>query len=274
VPAVPPQEFPLVFDAFLMGVVEGLTEFLPISSTGHLILLGELIGFNEPGSVTFKITIQLGAILAVIVVFRQRLWEVAMGMWRPASRERVFAQNILLAFLPALVIGATLYGPISRALFDPYVVCAALILGGIAIILIERRITAPRIRAVEEIGPLAAVLIGFGQVLAMVPGTSRSGATIITALLCGVDRRTAAEFSFLLAIPTMLAAAALSLWKARDELSLDGLAQIGVGFATAFVVALVTVRAVLAVIERIGFTPFGWYRIAVGLVMLAVLSLR
>jgi undecaprenyl-diphosphatase len=262
-----------VFEAFLMGLVEGLTEFLPISSTGHLILLGELIGFQGPPGKVFEISIQLGAILAVIVVFWRRLLEVALGMWKPGTRERYFAVNIALAFLPAMVIGATLHGTITGLLFNPWVVCFALILGGVAIIVIERRITQPTIRSIPEMGPLTAVLIGFGQALAMIPGTSRSGATIITALLCGVDRKTAAEFSFILAIPTMLAAAAYSLLKARNELSLDGIAQIGVGFVTAFVVALVTVRWVLSVITRIGFTPFGWYRIALGLVMLVVLSL-
>jgi len=153
------------------------------------------------------------------------------------------------------------------------VVCFALILGGIAIILIERARPEPAIHSVPEIGPLAALLIGFGQALAMIPGTSRSGATIITALLLGVDRRTAAEFSFILAIPTMLAATAYSLWKVRDELSTEGLGQIGIGFAAAFVVAFLTVRWVLSVIGRIGFTPFGWYRIALGAVMLAALAL-
>jgi undecaprenyl-diphosphatase len=256
-----------------MGVVEGLTEFLPISSTGHLILLAHLIGFEEPAGATFKITIQLGAILAVVVVFWQRLLEVAGGFWKRGSREYFFAQNVLLAFLPAMVIGATLHGTITGLLFNPWVVCVALILGGVAIIVIERRVTQPRIRSVEEIGPLAALLIGFGQALAMIPGTSRSGATIITALLCGVDRKTAAEFSFILAIPTMFAATAYSLYKACGDLSLDGIGQIAIGSAVAFVVALVTVKAVLAFISRIGFTPFGWYRIALGAVMLLVLAL-
>jgi undecaprenyl-diphosphatase len=172
-----------------------------------------------------------------------------------------------------MAIGATLHGPITALLFNPWVVSVALILGGVAIILIERRVTAPTMRSVEQINPFAAVIIGFGQALAMIPGTSRSGATIITALLCGVDRRTAAEFSFILAIPTMLAATVYSLWKARAALSLDGLAQIGVGFAAAFVVALVTVRLVMAFIARIGFTPFGWYRIVLGALMLVVLAL-
>lgn len=262
-----------LLSALLMGVVEGLTEFLPISSTGHLILLGELIGFQGPTSTTFKIAIQLGAILAVVVVFRRTLLDLAVRAWRPGP-ERFYAVNILLAFLPAMLIGATFYRVIHDALFDPYVVCAALIAGGIAIILIERWRPAATIRSVPEIGPLAALLIGFGQVLAMIPGTSRSGATIITALLIGVERRAAAEFSFVLAIPTMFAATAYALYKSRNELDFAGLAQIGVGFAAAFVVALLVVRWVMAVIGRIGFTPFGWYRIALGTLMLAWLSLR
>jgi undecaprenyl-diphosphatase len=262
-----------ILSALLMGIVEGLTEFLPISSTGHLILLGELLGFQGPPGKTFEISIQLGAILAVVVVFRQTLLDLALKAWRPGP-ERFYAVNLLLAFLPAAVIGATLHGPITRALFNPVVVSVALILGGVAIIAIERMRREPTIRSVPQMGPLAALLVGFGQALAMIPGTSRSGATIITALLIGVERRTAAEFSFVLAIPTMVAATAYSLYKARAEIDLSGLGQIGVGFAAAFVVALLVVRWVLAVIGRIGFTPFGWYRIALGTVMLAWLAVR
>jgi undecaprenyl-diphosphatase len=262
-----------ILSALLMGIVEGITEFLPISSTGHLILLGELLGFQGPPGKTFEISIQLGAILAVVVVFRQTLLNLALRAWRPGP-ERFYAVNLLLAFLPAAIIGATLHGPITRALFNPWVVCIALILGGIAIVAIERWQREPSIRSVPEMGPLAALLVGFGQALAMIPGTSRSGATIITALLIGVERRTAAEFSFVLAIPTMVAATAYSLYKARAELDLSAFGQIGVGFLAAFVVALVVVRWVLAVIGRIGFTPFGWYRIALGGLMLAWLTFR
>jgi undecaprenyl-diphosphatase len=261
-----------LLSAVLMGIVEGLTEFLPISSTGHLILLGELIGFTGPTGNTFKIAIQLGAVLAVVVVFWRTLLDLVFKAWRPGP-ERFYAINILLAFLPAMVIGATFYRVIHDALFNPWVVCVALILGGIAIIAIERWRPNPSIHSVAEIGPLAALLIGFGQALAMIPGTSRSGATIITALLVGVDRRTAAEFSFVLAIPTMAAATVYALYKARGDLDTDGLAQIGVGFVVSFVVALVVVRWLMGVIARIGFTPFGWYRIALGSVMLLVLSL-
>ena len=262
-----------LFSAFLMGIVEGITEFLPISSTGHLILLGELLGFQGPPGKTFEIVIQLGAILAVVVVFWPTLMALVTKAWRPGP-ERFYAINLLLAFLPAAAIGATLHGTITRLLFSPWVVCVALIVGGIAIILIERLRHTPTIHSVPQIGPLAALIIGFGQALAMIPGTSRSGATIITALLIGVDRKVAAEFSFVLAIPTMVAATAYSLFKARAELEFEGLAQIGVGFVTAFIVALVVVRWVMGVIGRIGFTPFGWYRIALGSVMLVFLLVR
>jgi len=263
-----------LLSALLMGIVEGLTEFLPVSSTGHLILLGELIGFRGPPGKAFEISIQLGAIAAVIWIYRAMLWRIATRMWAPRSLERYYATSILLAFLPALVLGATLAGPITALLFTPFVVALALVLGGVAIILIERFRPAPTIASVPEIGPLAALLIGFGQALAMIPGTSRSGATIVAALLLGVERRTAAEFSFVLAIPTMIAATAYSLWKARAALDFSAGGQIAVGFLAAFVVALLVVRAVLAVIGRIGFAPFGWYRIALGVAILAWLALR
>jgi undecaprenyl-diphosphatase len=261
-----------ILQAILLGLLEGLTEFLPVSSTGHLILASELMGFTGEGSVAFKIAIQLGAILAVVVVFWRTLMDLALKAWRPGP-ERFYAMNIILAFIPAMIIGATFYSTIHAMLFNPWVVCFALIAGGVAIIAIERWRPQATIRSVPEIGPLGALLIGFGQALAMIPGTSRSGATIITALLLGVERRAAAEFSFVLAIPTMFAATVYALYKGRNELDLTGLAQIGVGFVTAFIVALVVVRWLMAVIARIGFTPFGWYRIALGCVMLLVLAL-
>jgi undecaprenyl-diphosphatase len=263
-----------LFSALLMGLVEGVTEFLPISSTGHLIVLGEAIGFQGPPGKSFEISIQLGAILAVIWLFRGALWRIATGMLRRGSVEYYAAMNLLLAFLPALVLGATLYGPITRYLYNPLTVALALIAGGIAIIAIEKLRAPPEIHSVAEIGPLAALLIGFGQALAMIPGTSRSGATIISALLVGVERKTAAEFSFLLAIPTMLAATVFSLWKNRAELDVSAAGQIGVGFLSAFIVSLLVVRWLLSVISRIGFTPFAWYRILLGVVILGWLALR
>ena len=264
----------LLLSALLMGIVEGLTEFLPVSSTGHLILFAEAIGFEGPPGKTFEITIQLGAVLAVIWFFRNRLVRIATGMWRRGSPEYYTALNLILAFLPAMVLGATLHGYITRLLFTPLVVALALILGGIAIIVIERARPNPSIHSIPEIGPLAALLVGLGQALAMIPGTSRSGATIISALLVGVERKAAAEFSFLLAIPTMIAATAFSLFKARHELDFSGFGVIAVGFVAAFIVALLVVRWLLAVISRIGFTPFGWYRIALGAVILVWLALR
>jgi undecaprenyl-diphosphatase len=265
------MDFGSLFSALFMGIVEGLTEFLPISSTGHLILFGELIGFEGPPGKAFEISVQLGAILAVVVIYRHLIMDLLRGMWRPGA-ERFYVINLVLAFLPAAVIGAVLHKTITELLFTPWVVAVALIVGGIAIIVIERARPEPTIRSVPEIGPLAALLVGFGQALAMIPGTSRSGATIITALLIGVERRTAAEFSFMLAIPTMFAATFYSLFKARHEIDFSAFGQIGVGFVAAFIVAFFTVRAVLAVIGRIGFTPFGWYRIGLGLVVMVALA--
>jgi undecaprenyl-diphosphatase len=261
------------FSALAMGVLEGLTEFIPVSSTGHMILLGSFIGFEGPPGRTFEISIQLGAVLAVMWIYRDLLFGLLRGLRQP-GRERTYAVNLLLAFLPAMILGALLHGTITGLLFNPWVVSVALIVGGIVIILIERLRPPPSILSVPEIGWLTALLIGFGQALAMIPGTSRSGATIIASLLLGVDRKTAAEFSFVLAIPTMLAATVYSLYKVRHEISADGLGQIGVGFIAAFVVALLTVRGVLAVIGRIGFTPFGWYRIVIGGVMLTWLAMQ
>jgi undecaprenyl-diphosphatase len=259
--------------ALLMGVIEGLTEFLPISSTGHLILLGDLLGFQGPPGKVFEISIQLGAILAVVVIYWRKLLDLAVNCWRPGL-QRFYVVNLLLAFLPAMVLGATLHKTITEVLFSPWVVSVALILGGAAIILIERERPAPAIHSVPEMGPLAALIIGFGQALAMIPGTSRSGATIITALLIGVDRKVAAEFSFILAIPTMLAATAYSLFKERHELNGDGMGLIAIGFLAAFIVAFLVVRWLIGVIGRIGFTPFGWYRIILGAIMLTWLSIR
>lgn len=261
-----------LWHAIALGAIEGLTEFLPVSSTGHLVLAGRLLGFAEGGT-AFKIVIQVGAILAVVVVYWSKLWGIAIRL--PSERRaRVFTLNVLLAFIPALVLGATLYKKVQAMLDDPWIVCAALIAGGIVIILVDRMGEAARVKEVEAIPPAHAFGIGFGQVLAMIPGTSRSGATIIAALALGVDRRTAAEFSFILAIPTMVAATVYSLYKEWSQLDFQGFELIAVGTAVAFVVALLVVRAVLALIGRIGWAPFGWYRIVLGSVMLLVLMIQ
>lgn len=263
--------------ALLLGIIEGLTEFIPVSSTGHLILVIDLLGFAAPPGRSFEIVIQLGAVLAVMVIYARKLSGIAIGVFgsgASAREARAYASNVILAFLPAMVLGATLHRIITERLFDPYVVCVALIVGGIAIILIERFRPGAHVDSIAEIGWKRSLLIGFAQALAMIPGTSRSGATIIGALLVGVARPAAAEFSFVLAIPTMLAAAVYSLYKTWSELSFDGASLIAIGFVSAFIVALIVVRVVLAVIGRIGFTPFGYYRIVVGIVMLGVLLAR
>lgn len=259
-------------DALLLGLVEGLTEFIPVSSTGHLILLVDMLNFAGPPGKVFEVVIQLGAILAVCVVYFARLWGVAGTLHsRPDSRR--FAAAIVIAFLPAAVIGASLHGFIKGVLFDPTVVCVALIVGGVIILVVDRVLPPPRHDRIEAFGPGLALKIGLFQCIAMIPGVSRSGATIIGAMLMGVERRTAAEFSFFLAIPTMLGAASYDLYKNRDLLTTEGGLLIAVGFVTAFLAAVLVVRALIGFIGRHGVTPFGWYRIALGLGMLAFLYL-
>jgi undecaprenyl-diphosphatase len=256
--------------AIALGAIEGLTEFLPISSTGHLILAERLLGFDEGGR-AFKIVIQLGAILAVCVVYFRKLLGIVIDLPRTRAAQ-LYARNIIIAFLPAMVLGATLYKYVQAMLGDPWIVCAALIAGGIVIILVDRLGQEARVHAVEAISLPAAGVIGLAQALAMIPGTSRSAATIIGAMAMGVDRRTAAEFSFVLAIPTMLAATVYSLYREWSALDWQGFWLIAVGFVVAFLVALAVVRTVLALIARIGWAPFGWYRIVLGCVMLVVLA--
>ena len=261
----------LWLQVLLLGVLEGLTEFIPVSSTGHLILMSAVLGFEGPPGRVFEIAIQLGAILAVVLLYFSKLWAVLLGLPRdPAARH--FAITVLLAFLPAAAIGVVAHGFIKSVLFSPWVVAVSLIVGGIAILLIERARPQPIIHAIEQLPLGRALAIGFVQCLAMIPGVSRSGATIMGALLMEVDRRTAAEFSFFLAIPTMFGATVYDLYKNRDSLTLDGGIVIAVGFATAFVTALFVVRAVIGFVARHGFAPFAWYRIALGTVALVLLS--
>ena len=259
-------------DAILLGLVEGLTEFLPVSSTGHLILLDELLGFNGPPGKVFEVVIQLGAILAICVVYFARLWNVAIGLKDdPGARRFVIA--VLLAFLPAMVLGAGLHGIIKSVLFNPTVVSLALIVGGVAILVVERFVPAPRYHRIEGFPAPLALKIGLCQCLALVPGVSRSGASILGALLMGVDRRAAAEFSFFLAVPTMAGATAYDLYKNWRGMSFDDGALIAVGFITAFIAAALVVKMLVDFVGRYGFTPFGWYRIAIGTGMLAFLYL-
>lgn len=258
--------------AVLLGILEGLTEFLPVSSTGHLILAGELLGFTGDSSVAFKIAIQLGAILAVLVVYWRRFWGVGVGLVRLEPEPIAFTRNILLGFAPALVIGVIAYDAIRAAMETPQIVAIALIVGGVAILAIERMVKTIRFATIEAIPFGTALSIGLVQCLAMVPGVSRSGATIMGSLLMGVERKTAAEFSFFLAVPTMVAATVYALWKDRALLSSDDLGMIAIGFGTAFVVAMLVVKAFVAVVGRFGFAPFAWYRIVVGTAALIWLS--
>lgn len=262
-----------LFGALLLGVVEGLTEFIPVSSTGHLILIVDLIGFQGPPGKVFEIAIQLGAILAVCWLYRARLIGVAVGLFSGGDDLR-FVRNILLAFLPAMIIGATAHGFIKSVLFSPWVVSISLIIGGIAILMIERNLKLARHHTIERFPWTLAIGIGLCQAVAMIPGVSRSGATIMGALLLRVDRKVATEFSFFLAIPTMLAATVYDLWKNRATLTPDGIEVIAIGFLAAFLAAMLVVRSVIAFISRHGFTPFAWYRIAIGSVMLLLLVLR
>jgi undecaprenyl-diphosphatase len=259
--------------AGLLGIVEGLTEFIPVSSTGHLILLIDLMGFKGPPGKVFEIVIQFGAILAVLWLYRARFLAVAFGMFTDPVQRR-FALNIIAALVPAIGIGAAFGGRIKDLLFSPWVVSCTLILGGIAILAIERFKPKPKVAQVDDYTPWLAFRIGLCQAVAMIPGVSRSGATIMGALLLGADRKSATEFSFFLAVPTMLAACVYDIYRNRAVLDFDSAGLIAIGFVAAFIAALIVVRSVIAFISRYGFQPFAWYRIAIGTAMLTLLLLR
>ena len=258
----------------ILGIIEGLTEFLPVSSTGHLILAGELLGFTGEGSVAFKVAIQLGAILAVLVAYWGRFWGIGTGLLRGEREAIWFTRNILIGFLPAMLIGAVAYEGIRQLIQSPMTVAVALIVGGIAILVIERMVKMVKVERVETMPLPTAVAIGLVQCIAMIPGVSRSGATIMGALLMGVERKTAAEFSFFLAVPTMLGATTLQLLKNQDDLGQAGAWGIALGFVVSFVVAVVVIRWFIGIVSKHGFAPFGWYRIAAGAAALAWLALR
>jgi undecaprenyl-diphosphatase len=256
-----------IISIILLGIVEGVTEFLPVSSTGHLILATKLLGYDAAKWEVFNIVIQLGAILAIVVLYWRTFWAVGMGLVQRDPTSLRFVRNILVAFVPAAVIGLAIHKHIEALLGNALVVSIALIVGGVAIIVVERLAPKGDIAGVADI-PLPKVIgIGFLQCLAMVPGVSRSGATILGALALGVERRTAAEFSFFLAIPTMLGATTLELVKNRHELLSGqgvGLGAIGLGFVVAFIVALLVVKWFVGVVTRYGFVPFAIYRIIAG----------
>jgi undecaprenyl-diphosphatase len=258
------------FTAGLLGVVEGLTEFLPVSSTGHLILADTLLGIEGPASKLFDIVIQFGAILAVCWVYRERFTEAALGLISDATSQR-FVANLLIAFLPAVVAGVFLYRLIKEVLFSPWVVAVSLVIGGILILVIERVRPQPQILDVDQMRMRTALGIGCCQILAMIPGVSRAGATIMGAMMLRVDRAAATQFSFFLAVPTMLGAAVYDLYKNRAILSVENATIIAIGFVVAFFCALFVVRTLVGFVSRHGFGVFAWYRIAIGTVALLLL---
>jgi undecaprenyl-diphosphatase len=256
--------------AALLGVLEGLTEFIPVSSTGHLLLAGHFLGFDSAGR-TFEIVIQLGAVLALLAVYGLRLWGVVRAAPRDPAAFR-FIIAVLLAFVPAVIAGVALHDVIKTVLFEtPMLIAVMLIGGGIILLVVDRLVIAERHPDAMGLPLGVAFNIGLFQCLALVPGVSRSGATIVGGLLLGLSKRAAAEFSFFLSMPTMLGAVAYDLFKNRDVLDLSAVWDIAVGFAAAFVTALLVVRWVLDFVARNGFAPFAWWRIAVGSAALAAL---
>jgi undecaprenyl-diphosphatase len=259
----------LLIKAAIMGVVEGLTEFLPISSTGHLILAGSLLGFHDEKAKVFDIAIQTGAIFAVILVYWQKISQTVRELPTHARARRLVA-NVFIGFLPAVILGL-LFGKVIKAhLFIPVVVASTFIVGGFIILWAERRpVSATRVFDVDEMSGLDALKVGLVQCLAMIPGTSRSGATIIGGMLLGLSRKAATDFSFFLAIPTLIGAGAYSLYKERALLSMADLPMFSVGLVVSFLSAWVCVRWLLRYIASHDFVPFAWYRIAFGIVVLA-----
>ncbi len=264
------MDIALLLKAIILGLVEGLTEFLPISSTGHLILAGDLLDFNDEKGKIFEMVIQTGAMLAIVWEYRVRFLSVLSGLGSRVEARR-FVFNLMVAFMPAAVLGLTFGKYIKAYLFKPVPVALAFIVGGLIILWVERRATPTRVR-VESVDSMSwkdALKIGCAQALALIPGTSRSGATIIGGMLFGLSRRAATEFSFFLAVPTLVAAGAYDLYKNRALLSMDDLGLFAVGFVTAFLAAFLCVRWLLRYIISHDFTIFAWYRIVFGFVVIA-----
>jgi undecaprenyl-diphosphatase len=262
---------PLLVKAVILGIVEGLTEFLPISSTGHLILAGSLLGFHDDKAKVFDVAIQTGAMAAVIWYFRARIARVVAGLGSDRTSQR-FAVNVVVAFLPAAVLGVLFGGYIKSVLFEPVPVALAFIVGGFVILWVEARnksaARAPRIDDVDDLSVADALKLGIAQAFSLIPGTSRSGATIIGGMLFGLSRRAATEFSFFLAIPTLIGAGVYQTWKYRHLLSLSDVPLFATGMVVAFFSALACVHWLIRYVSRHDFVPFAWYRIGFGLIVL------
>ncbi|MEG0861917.1 MAG: undecaprenyl-diphosphate phosphatase [Pseudomonas sp.] len=254
--------------AVILGVVEGLTEFLPISSTGHQIIVADLLNFGGERAMAFNIIIQLGAILAVVWEFRRKIFDVVLGLPKEQQAQR-FTINLLIAFMPAVVLGVLFADLIHHYLFNPVTVAAALVVGGVIMLWAERREHVIKVEQVDEMRWSDALKIGFVQCLAMIPGTSRSGSTIIGGLLFGLSRKAATEFSFFLAMPTMVGAAVYSGYKYRDLFQPGDFPVFAIGFVVSFIFAMIAVRALLRFIANHSYAMFAWYRIVFGLIILA-----
>lgn len=259
--------------AIILGLVEGLTEFIPVSSTGHLLLAAKALGLADEPWNTFIVMIQLGAILAVVVVYFQRLWKVLVGLPGKDPAARRFTLSVLLAFFPSAVLGFLFHDYIKTVLFDPMIVCVTLIVGGFGLIALEKWAPPARIEDSMGFGWKTALGVGVAQCLSIIPGVSRSGATIVGGLLLGVDKRAAAEFSFFLAIPTMVGAFALDFWESRDLISGDVAGLIAIGFVVSFLSGLFVVKTLVDFVGRYGFAPFAAWRIVVGSVGLLAMWL-
>lgn len=261
------MDLDLLLKALILGIVEGLTEFLPISSTGHLILIGDLLDFNEDREKVFMIAIQLGAILAICWEYRRKIIDVATGIGSNESANR-FVMNLMIAFMPAAILGLLFIDVIKQYLFNPLSVATALVVGGFVILWAERRDHVIEVEQVDDMGWKHALKVGCAQCLALIPGTSRSGATIIGGLLFGLSRKAATEFSFFLAIPIMFAATFYDVYRNREILEFDDLSMFAVGFIAAFFSALLAVRALLRFISNHDYTVFAYYRIVFGCIIL------
>ena len=260
----------IILKALVLGIVEGVTEFLPVSSTGHLILASALVDYPEAARATFEIFIQLGAILAVVWHFRAHLTDlVGRAVSESAARELI--GKVLLAFLPAAAVGFLFHHAIEEHLFSPPFVAATLIIGGVIIIAVERRAWRFSAHTIEQTSWRQAGWVGMAQILSLLPGVSRAGATIIGGMFAGLDRPASTQFSFYLSIPTLFAASLFSLFKARHDLHASDAMPLAVGFVVSFLSALIVVRAFITFVQRNRFTVFGYYRIAIGLLVLALL---
>ncbi|MCO6505280.1 MAG: undecaprenyl-diphosphate phosphatase [Snodgrassella sp.] len=262
------MEIILFIKALILGVVEGLTEFLPVSSTGHLIVASNLLKFETTGEV-FDITIQLGAILAIIFEYKNRFVHIISHIGKEPATNR-FVLNLAIAFIPAAVVGLIFSNQIKHYLFNPISVATALVIGGFLILWIEKRQSRikPKIKTVEQMRPVDALIVGMAQILALIPGTSRSGSTIMGGMLWGIERKTATEFSFFLAVPVMIAATGYDMLKHINEFTRNDLLLIAFGFVAAFISALIAVKALLRFVSHKNYIPFAWYRIIFGAIII------